>query len=33
VERLKALLDLFATVLDQFCKIGSAYEQEPGVDL
>jgi hypothetical protein len=33
VERLKALFDLFAAVLDQLCKIGSAYKQEPGVDL
>jgi hypothetical protein len=33
VERLKALFDLFATVLDQLCRIGSAYRQEPGVEL
>jgi hypothetical protein len=33
VERLKALFDLFATVLDQLCRIGSAYKQEPGVTL
>ena len=33
VERLKALFDLFAAVLDQLCKIGSAYKQEPGVEL
>ena len=33
VERLKALFDLFAAVLDQLCRIGSAYKQEPGVDL
>jgi hypothetical protein len=32
-ERLKALFDLFATVLDQLCKIGSAYKEMPGVDL
>ena len=30
VERLKALFDLFAAVLDQLCRIGSAYKQEPG---
>ena len=33
VERLKALFDLFATVLDQLCRIGSAYKQEPGITL
>jgi hypothetical protein len=33
VERLKALVDLFAAVLDQLCRIGSAYKQEPGVTL
>ncbi len=33
VERLKALFDLFAAVLDQLCKMGSAYKQEPGVTL
>jgi hypothetical protein len=32
-ERLKALFDLFAVVLDQLCRIGSAYKQEPGVEL
>ena len=33
IDRLKALFDLFATVLDQLCRIGSAYKQEPGVTL
>jgi hypothetical protein len=33
VDRLKSLFDLFAAVLDQLCKIGSAYKQEPGVEL
>jgi hypothetical protein len=33
VERLKALFDLFAAVLDQLCRIRSAYKQEPGVTL
>ncbi len=33
VERLKSLFDLFATVLDQLCRIGSAYKQEPGITL
>ena len=33
VERLKALFDLFAAVLDQLCRIGSAYKQVPGVTL
>jgi len=33
VERLKALFDMFATVLDHLCRIGSAYKQEPGITL
>ena len=33
VERLKSLFDLFAAVLDQLCKIGSAYKQDAGVEL
>jgi hypothetical protein len=33
VDRLKALFDLFAALLDQLCRIGSAYTQEPGVEL
>ena len=33
VERLKALFDLFAAVLDQLCRLGSGYETNPGVDL
>ena len=33
VERLKSLFDLFAAVLDQLCRIGSAYKREPGVTL
>jgi hypothetical protein len=33
VERLKALFDLFAAVLDQLCRIGSARRQEAGVEL
>jgi hypothetical protein len=33
VDRLKSLFDLFAAVLHQLCKIGSAYKQEPGVEL
>lgn len=32
-ERLKALYDLFAEVLDQLCRIGSAYENAPDVAL
>jgi hypothetical protein len=32
-DRLKALFDLFAAVLDRLCRIGSAYEREPGVAL
>ena len=33
VDRLKSLFDLFAAVLDQLCRIGSAYKQEAGVEL
>jgi hypothetical protein len=33
VDRLKALIDLFAAVLDRLCRIGSGYEREPGVTL
>ncbi len=33
VERLKALFDLFAAVLDQLCRIGSAYKREPEITL
>ncbi len=32
VDRLKALFDLFAAVLDRLCQIGSAYEELPGVE-
>ena len=32
-DRLKALFDLFAAVLDRLCRIGSAAEREPGVRL
>jgi hypothetical protein len=31
VERSKALSNLFAAVLDQLCRIGAAYKQEPEV--
>ena len=33
IERLKALFDMFAAVLDRICRIGSAFKQEPGVTL
>ena len=33
VEGLKALFDLFATVLDQLCRIGSAHRMSPDVAL
>jgi hypothetical protein len=33
VDRLKSLFDLFAAVLDQLCRIGSAFKQEPDVTL
>lgn len=32
-ERLRQLFDLFALVLDELCRLGSAYEGEPGVRL
>jgi hypothetical protein len=33
LERLKSLLDVFAAVLDQLCRIGSAYNQTPELEL
>jgi hypothetical protein len=30
---LKDLFELFSLVLDQLCRIGSAYEKDPGVTL
>jgi len=33
VERLKTLFELFAAVLDQLCRIGSAHKEEAGVEL
>jgi hypothetical protein len=33
VERLKLLFELFAETLDQLCRIGSAYEEAPKVQL
>jgi hypothetical protein len=33
VQRLKALIELFAAVLNQLCRIGSAFNQETGVQL
>lgn len=32
-QRLKDLFDLFSVVLDELCRMGSAYENEPGVSL
>ena len=32
-ERLKNLFDLFALVLDELCRLGSAYETQPGIKL
>ena len=33
IDRLKALYDLFAEVLNHMCQIGSAYEDDPGIVL
>jgi hypothetical protein len=33
VERLKQLFYLFAETLDELCRMGSAYETNPGVSL
>ncbi|MEO8077140.1 MAG: DUF3137 domain-containing protein [Acidobacteriota bacterium] len=33
LDRLKRLYDLFAETLDQLCRIGSAYERDPGITL
>jgi hypothetical protein len=32
-QRLKDLFDLFSSVLEELCRLGSAYESEPGVTL
>jgi len=31
IDRLKDLFNLFAAVLDQLCRMGAAYEKDPGV--
>jgi hypothetical protein len=33
IERLKDLFELFSQVLDQLCRMGSAYEKDPNVTL
>jgi hypothetical protein len=33
IARLKGLFELFVVVLEQLCRTGSAYKQEPGVEL
>jgi hypothetical protein len=33
VDRLKLLYDLFSEMLDELCRMGSAYEKNPGVKL
>lgn len=33
LDRLRALYDLFAGLLDRLCQIGSAYDEDPGVVL
>jgi hypothetical protein len=33
VERLKLLYELFSETLDELCRMGSAYEKSPGVEL
>ncbi|MEI6196031.1 MAG: hypothetical protein WCS42_17055, partial [Verrucomicrobiota bacterium] len=33
VERLKQLFNLFAETLDELCRMGAAYEKNPGVML
>jgi hypothetical protein len=33
VERLKKVFDLFAETLDELCRMGAAYEKNPGVML
>lgn len=33
VGQLKQLFDLFAETLDQLCRLGSAYDKDPGVRL
>jgi hypothetical protein len=33
VDRLKGLYDLFSETLDELCRMGSAYKDDPGVKL
>ncbi len=33
VDRLKALFELFAAMLERLCRMGSAYDRDPGVEL
>lgn len=33
IERLKLLYDLFSETLDELCRMGSAYQQSPGIKL
>jgi hypothetical protein len=33
VDRLKLLYDLFSETLDELCRMGAAYEKNPGVML
>ncbi len=33
IDRLALLFGLFAAVLDRLCRMGSAYERDPGVEL
>ena len=33
IERLKSLFDLFAETLEELCRMGSAYERDPGVQV
>jgi len=33
IDRLKLLFELFTETLDQLCRMGSAYEDAPGVQL
>ena len=33
IERLKSLFELFSEIMNQLCLMGSAYQDNPGVEL
>jgi hypothetical protein len=33
MDQLKGLFEIFSEVLDELCRIGSAYQTDPGIEL